>query len=194
MLEAKELKKKAEALEREQRKLERERKKKEAAECKERRAREREEKKKEKEEAARKKREEAIKKKVEAAKRKEEASKRKEEVKRRKAPTCSTTAKTGKRPHAGTGGTATNELFTNQCSGDATESMDEPRPKRVRFAESEEIDTNQCSMCFCAYEEDEGESDWVECACGRWIHEDCIEECVVGCIGKERICPICLAV
>ncbi len=54
--------------------------------------------------------------------------------------------------------------------------------------------TNQCSVCFCTYKDDESGSDWVECASGRWFHDGCIEECTVGSNGKERMCPICLAV
>ena len=42
---------------------------------------------------------------------------------------------------------------------------------------SEEIDTNQCCICFRTFTEDALEGtglEWVECVCGRWLHEDCI--------------------
>ena len=32
----------------------------------------------------------------------------------------------------------------------------------------------------------------MECACGRWTHEDCVEDCVMDVDGKERFCPVCL--
>ena len=48
--------------------------------------------------------------------------------------------------------------------------------KKKRLQESEEIDVNECCMCFGTYEEDimEGAgAEWMSCACGRWLHEDC---------------------
>ena len=39
----------------------------------------------------------------------------------------------------------------------------------------EEIDANECCMCFGTYEDDimEGAgAEWISCACGRWLHED----------------------
>lgn len=174
MLEAKELKKKAEAEEKEERKLERERKRKEAAELKEKRAREREEKKKQREEAAAKKKEESIRKKAEAARKKEEAAKRKR--------TRSAISETYE--HAG---------MKAGCSA-TVDSTGEPRPKRAKIVESEPINTNQCAMCFLQYEDDETGDDWVECVCGRWLHDECIEECVIDSKGKERICPVCLTI
>ena len=45
-------------------------------------------------------------------------------------------------------------------------------------------------MCFTKYEEDvqnQSDKDWVCCACGRWLHEDCAEDYVL-----EDFCPLCL--
>ena len=60
---------------------------------------------------------------------------------------------------------------------------------------SEEIDTNQCCVCFRTYTKDvlEGTgSEWVECACGRWLHEDCISYDIATDVnGKELLCPFC---
>ena len=32
----------------------------------------------------------------------------------------------------------------------------------------------------------------VQSSCGRWLHEDCEEDCVLDNDGNERLCPICL--
>ena len=33
----------------------------------------------------------------------------------------------------------------------------------------------------------------MECACKRWLHEDCIDyDIVVGSDGKELLCPYCV--
>ena len=58
----------------------------------------------------------------------------------------------------------------------------------------EDIDTNVCCVCFSTYEEDvlEGAgADWIACTCGRWLHEECVEDCVVDASGNERYCPLC---
>ena len=47
-------------------------------------------------------------------------------------------------------------------------------------------------MCFINYDNDPSGKDWVECACGRWLHEECADDCVVDDEGKERLCVICL--
>ena len=59
----------------------------------------------------------------------------------------------------------------------------------------EEIDANVCFMCFVTFEEDTIEgtgAEWLPCPCGRWLHEDCAENCMVDSDGKERYCPFCV--
>ena len=35
---------------------------------------------------------------------------------------------------------------------------------------------------------------WVECACKRWLHEDCIDyDSVVNINGQELLCPLCVS-
>ena len=49
-------------------------------------------------------------------------------------------------------------------------------------------------MCFSTYEDDilEGAGmDWISCACGRWLHEDCAEDRKLDDQGKELVCPYC---
>jgi hypothetical protein len=41
-----------------------------------------------------------------------------------------------------------------------------------------EVDENVCCVCFMSYLEDIVDGDgceWIKCACGRWLHEDCTE-------------------
>ena len=57
------------------------------------------------------------------------------------------------------------------------------------------IDVNICCMCFESYENDVLErngAEWIDCACGRWLHLDCAEDCVVDSFGKQRYCPYCV--
>ena len=33
---------------------------------------------------------------------------------------------------------------------------------------------NVCCVCFQLYLGEEENTDWIQCACGRWLHEDCM--------------------
>jgi len=50
-------------------------------------------------------------------------------------------------------------------------------------------DMNQCCMCFEMYEPD---TEWVQCVCKRWLHEECYTEVVVDKYGRELLCPSCV--
>ena len=71
------------------------------------------------------------------------------------------------------------------------------RKKRKTAAKNDDIiDPNQCCVCFRTFEEDEMQKtgmEWVECACKRWLHEDCIDHDVINVDvdGKELLCPYC---
>ena len=72
-----------------------------------------------------------------------------------------------------------------------------PPPKKNRLDKptSDSIDHNVCCMCFGTYEDDilEGMgAEWISCACGRWLHEDCGEDCITYENGQERFCPFSL--
>ncbi len=46
----------------------------------------------------------------------------------------------------------------------------------------DEINTSQCTVCFGTYEDDVVErtsTDWLECACNRWLHEECVMNVVI---------------
>ena len=57
-----------------------------------------------------------------------------------------------------------------------------------------DFNESECCVCFALYEDDESGKDWVACACGRWLHEDCTDDCVVDSKGNERLFLICLIV
>ena len=52
----------------------------------------------------------------------------------------------------------------------------------------DEID---CTFCYETYDAGEG-WDWVECACGQWVHEVCLEDIFTDTNGQERFGPHCL--
>ena len=47
-----------------------------------------------------------------------------------------------------------------------------------------------CSICYEDYDA-VGTEDWVQCGCGRWIHELCIIDVVIDATGNELFCPYC---
>ena len=57
----------------------------------------------------------------------------------------------------------------------------------------ESIDTEECCACFGQYSDDIVTGrEWLECVCGRWVREDCVENIVYDTNGKEKLCPLCL--
>ena len=79
-------------------------------------------------------------------------------------------------------------------TGTSPTAESEPKPKAPRLIE-DSINTDECYACFGLYTDDIGTGrEWLECACGRWIHEECIEDIVYDANGKEKLCPLCLAV
>ena len=119
--------------------------------------------------------------------RKAEEKARKAEEKSRKAAESTKKARIGMKQKAKPGVNSSN-----------TRSETQPPPKAARMQamhQVDNIDDGECCMCFTTYEEDirdQSGKEWVECACGRWLHEDCAEDCVLDNDGKERLCPFCL--
>ena len=150
---------------------EKERKKQRELEEKERRRKEREEKRKSKEE-------ELKKKAIERARKAEDKAKKKATDK-------------GKRPLR----KVTNTQPSNSDGASSSGLTLQPPPKRRCLQESEDIDTNECCVCFGCYEQDVAEglgTEWISCACGRWLHVDCAETRVIDVNGCERFCPTCI--
>ena len=50
---------------------------------------------------------------------------------------------------------------------------------------------NECCVCFELYRGDDETDDWLQCACKRWLHEDCITDVVHDKFGRELLCPYC---
>ena len=80
---------------------------------------------------------------------------------------------------------------------------DETRPTTSKKAKistqppADENDSNVCCACFGNYEDDVLDGSgavWISCACGRWLHEDCVEECKEDDQGNDRMCPLCVDV
>ena len=60
---------------------------------------------------------------------------------------------------------------------------------RVATVDAENI----CCVCFQLYQGDEEDTDWIQCPCGRWLHEDCIDEddIIQDIYDRELFCPYC---
>ena len=74
-----------------------------------------------------------------------------------------------------------------------TESTVTCRAKRNKTKESadDEIDSNRCCTCIGLFGDDLGtEREWLRCKCGRWIHEDCVDEDNVN-DDATKLCPLC---
>ena len=146
-----------------------ERKKKAEQEEKERRKVERETKKKQKEEEKRQKAEERAKKAEEKAK------------------------KADGKARAAAAKAASNTTRNLKRAPKRKNNASEPLAKRAR---SElEVDANTCAICFGTYEEDllgGGGEDWIQCTCGKWVHEECVEDCEPDRDGNPRFCPDCI--
>ena len=73
------------------------------------------------------------------------------------------------------------------------------KPSRQRTAphgeDSDSFDENQCYVCFWTYDDDVVEDtglDWLQCACKRWLHEECIDYDIGHDIdGNDLLCPFC---
>ena len=59
----------------------------------------------------------------------------------------------------------------------------------------DKTNTSQCTVCFGTYDDDVTEQtgrDWLERACNRWLHEECVMGVVIDPSEQERLCPFCL--
>ena len=151
---------------------EKEQKKKKELELKEQRKREREENRRKREEDQKRKQEERVRKAQAKAKQKEQK-----------------TAEKAHRTHPRT--QTSSDKTVSTCS---TRSSAQPPQKKARI-QDETIDENKCCVCFTLYDEDvqnKSGKEWVMCACSRWLHEECAEDCVLDSTGKERLCPLCV--
>ena len=52
-----------------------------------------------------------------------------------------------------------------------------------------DLDSNQCCVCLEMYD---GTTEWVQCVCQRWLHEDCYSDVILDKYGRELLCPFCV--
>ena len=182
---------------------EKEAKKQKALEEKEQKRKEREEKKKLREQEAKKKAEEkarkaeekvrkAAQKEVEKTRKAEQSKGVKPNTRKWKAPQPEASSSTScKRSNA------TTDVVESISESSAVGATEENTTSRTGLKEtvSESFDPNVCCMCFGNFEDDVLDgcgADWLDCACGRWLHCDCAEDCVTDRYGKKQYCPYCI--
>jgi hypothetical protein len=185
--------------------LEREAKKKKETEEKEKRKLEREKKKKEREDLQKQRAEQRAKKAEERAKLAEKkAEERRLRSKKRCAPKsiAPSTTKKSKVASKAPGDPATagepSASLTSSPEAELT-AASSSKPSRQRKADNEGdgdgFDENQCCVCFRTYEEDVVEDtglDWLQCACKRWLHEECIDYDIGhDADNNDLLCPFC---
>ena len=65
--------------------------------------------------------------------------------------------------------------------------------KKRKTVNNPEVNKNECCVCSGTYDKDveeENGREWLNCTCGRWLHDDC----VLGAVDLEEdatICPMC---
>ena len=143
----------------------------------------RERKKKEREEAAKKKAEERVKKAKQVLARSK---------KRQKSTSESiTTPKRRKNTPKSSSATRASSSLLNFSAGPSGCSS-AARPKRKKSEPC--INVNECCVCYRTFEDDRREctgSEWVECICKRWLHEECVCDIELDAEGRELLCLFC---
>ena len=51
---------------------------------------------------------------------------------------------------------------------------------------------SECECPFCHESYSDGGQDWIKCVCGRWVHEECVEDIHHDSDGQEMFCPFCI--
>ena len=191
MLNEKEAKKQAE--EKEQRQKDREDKKRQREEEAKRKAEEKERK------AAKRAEEKAQKDALRAQKEAEKAQKAAEKATRitRQSRSTNRKCKASEFVNKDHGTTSNREIINEQTDPDVSnnKATDPRSSSTLDEVLNTSIDSNVCCICFGNYEDDVIDgygADWIDCACGRWLHVDCADECVTDCHGNKRYCPYCV--
>ena len=86
------------------------------------------------------------------------------------------------------------ETLNEETSGETLPGCESSYSGVMAIPGSSDLDY-QCSECFGTYKEDidlGNGAEWVQCGCGQWIHEDCIDKSVTGEDGIERMCCNCV--
>lgn len=161
---------------------EKELKKKNQEEEKENRKKQREEKKRQQEEEKKKKAELRLQREKERERKAQEKSRKADE--RSKKSACGSSA-------TGSSTASKDPPTRSQAKRALRDSTNTVPAKRLCM---ETVDSNRCCVCLQSYDEDVELGcgvEWIQCACLRWLHEDCIIDCTTDSSGKERLCPFC---
>ena len=181
---------------------EREEKKKKEIEEKNKRKAEREQKKKEKEEAAKKKAEDRAKKAEQAAKKRENRAKKRTvpmsdtgtQAKKRKTTSESTAAGTSTTTVPRSSTSSTDPTISSRNSSRLSAAAAAAAAAHSGTSENDldaTINSDICCVCYRTFEDDQREGsglEWVQCVCGRWLHEECICEIDIDDQGRELLC------
>ena len=65
------------------------------------------------------------------------------------------------------------------------------KDKTFSSQEKPDLDTEDCECSFCYEPHCKDGKEWLECTCGRWVHEHCLEDIIVH-KGQEQFCPFCI--
>ena len=55
-----------------------------------------------------------------------------------------------------------------------------PSGKLGKCTDHLQVDANTCALCYGTYKDDllaDCGEDWLQCTCGNWVHEECVEDC-----------------
>ena len=189
MMNAKQKKKEQEAIEKEERKRDRERKKIEKEELAQRKKEERLEKQKEREEASRKKQEQ-----ITARKAARAAAKG---VRGRPTTRAGSGVTAVTAPSTSAGEPSSSIDHTQAQPGSVVASVSRSTPLLLATPTSSSaptvsLDSEDCECAFCYGSYCEDGSEWIKCACTRWVHEKCVDDVFLDNDGLERFCPFCL--
>ena len=106
---------------------------------------------------------------------KEKEEERASRVRKRSAPKRADTSGQAKKVRLST---TSQSASTSSNSGSSSDRAGPSTRRKRAEGGDHDIDTNQCCVCFRTYEEDVNDEtglEWVECACQRWLHEECIK-------------------
>ena len=74
---------------------------------------------------------------------------------------------------------ATRKRARSTASSAEERALDKEPRSKARKTTDNTIDFDRCCACFGLYADDAGaDREWIECSCGRWIHEECIENVI----------------
>ena len=134
----------------------------------------------------------------EKRKEREEMKKRKEEEQRKKAEDQARKQEPRAKEKAKKEARRTKKAKGKQSAtvgakrGPNTQSIRPSKFPRMESSSSEQVNDNECCVCLVLYGDDQSGKDWVACVCGRWLHEDCADDCVIDSDRNRRLCFICL--